>query len=265
MEPVAVQPRILASIVAGTSAPSRPLVALGIIDGGGVGTAEPARGYALGFGHAEDVPWLPVGPIDLQAATPERVLLAGLSVLAMRHVREAQVQIGDPVLVLGTDPWSLLLLQWARLQGASPLVFARRGPEALGRFAAAVGIDAGLSEPTPSDLARAVKLTYRGAGFAVAFDAIGTEPSMTQALSALRDGGRLLLAGLGPRPFVSLNAYPDLHRRDLQMLSAVPPPAGPEFAEWFRFSLQLADTGRLQLAGLLDQAYGWRLDSSGEA
>ncbi len=257
--PGALRPRVLASIVAESATPPRPLIHLGVIEGYRAGAVGTAPAYALGTCHAEGVSWNPVGPIDLRAVATERVLLAGLSALAMRYVREAQVQIGDAVLVFGADPWSLLLLQWARLQGASPIVFARRGPQAVSELAASVGIDAELSDPTPSDLARAVKLTHLGAGFAMAFDAIASEQSMSQALSVLRDGGRYVLAGLDPQQHVSLNAYPDLHRRDLEIVSGLHPANETDFAEMFRFSLQLADKGRLQLESLMGQASGWRL------
>jgi threonine dehydrogenase-like Zn-dependent dehydrogenase len=188
----------------------------------------------------------------------ERALLAVLSVLAMRHIREAQLQIGDPVLVLGSDPWSLLLLQWARLQGASPLVLARRGSLVLGEQASFFALDAELPDPTPSDLARVVKLTHREAGFAMAIDALGTEQSIALALPALRDGGRYVLAGLTPQPLVSLNAYPDLHRRDLELVSPTQSLPSSEFARWFRFNLALAEQRRLRIDGLLNSSLGWR-------
>jgi threonine dehydrogenase-like Zn-dependent dehydrogenase len=265
-EPVALRPRVLVSIVAESSrTPPRSLIHLGVIDASSAGTGGTVPSYALGTCHAEGVYWSAVGPLDLQITAPERVLFAGLSALAMRYVREAQVQIGDPVLVLGADPWSLLLLQWAGLQGASPLVLARRGPHEVSERASSFRIDAELPDRTPGNLARAVKLTHRSAGFAIAFDGIASEQSMPQALSALRDGGRYVLAGLDPQAHVSLNVYPDLHRRDLEMVSVISPITRTAFTEMFRFSLELADKGKLQLERLLDQASGWRLASDGTA
>jgi threonine dehydrogenase-like Zn-dependent dehydrogenase len=190
------------------------------------------------------------------------VLLDGVSVLAMKHVREAEIHIGDPVAVFGTDPWSLLLLQWARLQGASPLIFICRGPQPLIEFASSIAIDANLSDPTPSDLARVVRLTRRSGGFVVALDAIASEQSMTQALSILRDGGRYMLAGLDPQEYVYLNAYPDLHRRDLEIVSPMYSPIESDFASLFQFSLNLAHQGRLRLDGLIDPSSGWRSNAT---
>jgi threonine dehydrogenase-like Zn-dependent dehydrogenase len=259
-EPVAPRPRILASLVAEAATPVRPLVHLGILEAPeGDNTGAPITEYALGVCHRDHVLWNRLGTLDLRTIQTERALLAGLSAFAMRHVREAQVQIGDAVIVLGDDPWSLLLLQWARLQGASPLVFAGRAPQSLGEHASSLGIDAALAELTPGELARAVKLTHRAAGFAVALDAIASEKSISQALAALRDGGRYVLAGIHPQDHVLLNVYPDLHRRDLEIVSAKPPACREEFASDFQFSLDLAAKGRLRFDGLLEPECGWRI------
>jgi threonine dehydrogenase-like Zn-dependent dehydrogenase len=229
--------------------------------------------YALAFplgtdgnaGDERNPRWTSVGYLNLDATDVERVLLAGLCVLAIKQVREAAVQIGDPVLVFGADPWSLLLLQWARLQGASPLAFAGPRSGLLSETASSVGSDVTLVDPSPQDIARAVKRTYRAAGFAVALDAIATEQSMTQALSALRDGGRYVLAGIDPNRHVNLNAYPDLHRRDLEIVSTMYSDLELDVARMFRLSLDLADQGRLRLNGLLDPAFGWRATVTGNA
>jgi threonine dehydrogenase-like Zn-dependent dehydrogenase len=230
-----------------------------------VGTigSDAERVYALGFpgaaaGDSSNVTWTPIGYLNLEALDIERVLLAGLSVIALKHVHEAGVQIGDPVLVLGADPWSLLLLQWAKLQGGSPLVFASRESR-LAEYAASVGVDGTLIDPSARDVAQAVSSTYRGAGFAVALDAVATDQSIRQALPALRDGGRYVLAGLDPTRYIQLNAYPDLHRRDLEIVSLMHSRLEPgDVARMFRFSLDLAEQGRLRLSGLLDPALGWR-------
>lgn len=259
-EPVAPRPRILASLVVEGATPVHPLVHLGVMEAAeGAKTGALATEYALGVCHSDDVLWNRLGALDLQTLKTERVLLAGLSALAMRHVREALVQIGDAVIVFGEDPWSLLLLQWARLQGASPLVFAGRAAQALGEHVSALGIDAALADPTPGELARAAKLTHRGAGFAVALDAIASEQSISRALAALRDGGRYVLAGIHPQEHVLLNVYPDLHRRDLEIVAAKPRATPEEFASDFQFSLDLAAKRRLRFDGLLEPESGWRV------
>jgi threonine dehydrogenase-like Zn-dependent dehydrogenase len=234
---------------------------------GGAGAPQDEAAYALAFpfaagrnsgGDEANLTWSPVGPLTLGTNDIERVLLAGLSVVAMNHVREAGIQIGDAAIVLGADPWSLLLLQWAKLQGASPVVFAGHGSPVLGDYASSTGVDAMLMDPSPREITKAVKSTHRGSGFAVAFDAVATDQSITHALSALHDGGRYVLAGLDPKRHVSLNAYPDLHRRDLEIISPMRSQLLElDVARLFRFSLDLANQGRLRLTGLLDPALGW--------
>jgi threonine dehydrogenase-like Zn-dependent dehydrogenase len=249
------RPQVVASLSADTSTGQRPLIHLGVLDGDG----PEGPGYALGLCRPERVQWHSVGRLDLQTVTHERLLLAGLSAVAMAHVRESQLQIGDAVLVLGGDPWSLLLLQWARLQGASPLVMVRSGSRSAGAQAAASGVDLELTNPTAADMARAVKLTPGGVGFDVVFDATGSEESMTRLLAVLRDGGRYLLTGFDVQQHVALNAYPDLHRRDLEVLSVSDRTPVEGFAGLFRFALQMIDLGRLPVDAVVDQASGWRV------
>ena len=246
-----VQPERVATLVAGPATADRALLHLGKIENG-------AR-YAMGIPGSNGVLWHPVGALDVTAIPADRALLAGVSAMAMRHVREAQIQIGDAVLVFGTDPWALLLAQWALRQGASPLVFAGRVPESLSAMLASLHVDAHIQNPTAGDLAKAVKATHRGAGFATVIDAIASEQSMTLGLSALRDGGRYMPAGTDPQPRVLLNAYPDLHRRDLEILAAQPWAVEEEFARNFEFSLNLAAKGSLRLDGLLEPVSGWRI------
>jgi threonine dehydrogenase-like Zn-dependent dehydrogenase len=245
------QPEPVASLVVGSASPHRTLLHLGKLENG-------AR-YAVGIPGSNGVLWHLVGALDLTAIPVDRALLAGVSAMAMRHVREAQIQIGDAVLVFGTDPWALLLAQWALRQGASPLVFAGRVPESLSATLASVQVDAHIQNPTAGDLAKAVKGTHRSAGFATVIDAVASEQSMTLGLSALRDGGRYMPAGTDPQPRVLLNAYPDLHRRDLEILAAQPWTVEEEFARNFMFSLDLVAKGSLRFDGLLEPIAGWRI------
>jgi D-arabinose 1-dehydrogenase-like Zn-dependent alcohol dehydrogenase len=107
-------------------------------------------------------------------------------------------------------------------------------------------------------------LCHRGAGFAIALDGTATEQSLALALPALRDGGRYVLAGLDPERDVDLNAYPDLHRRDLEIIS--PMHSGSvDFARMVRFSLQLAGERRLRLDGLVDSSAAWSTELRGGA
>ena len=249
--------------VAGSSNSSepRPLVHLARLGGNGSRADDGDSQFAIGFGPGpvEGHQWTEVGRLDLKATSVETVLLAALSAVAMQHVREAEVQIGDPVIVFGHDAWSLLLVQWAKLQGASPIAFVAQGTRPLTEHAAAIGVDEIIAEPSAANVSKAVKRTYRGAGFAVALDASATELSLTRALTAVRDGGRYVLAAIDPDRHVSLNAYPDLHRRDLEITTPMPSVEGPEFTRLFRFNLDLANRGRLRLDGVIDHTSGWRI------
>ena len=112
--PLAARTRVVASLIvdshtagaAGTApvasagpSKTRPLIHLATNSGTSANDGDVKPAYALGIPISGNTVWNEIGHLDLDTPAIERVLLAGLCVLAMKHVREAGVQIGDAVLV----------------------------------------------------------------------------------------------------------------------------------------------------------------------
>jgi D-arabinitol dehydrogenase (NADP+) len=95
--------------------------------------------------------------------------------------------MADKVLILGAGPIGMLLLQGARLRGASQVTVIDKN-EARSRFAAELGADL-----IHTDLG-AAKLDYYDA----VIDATGAIPVMQRTLDFARPGGKILLFGVPP-------------------------------------------------------------------
>ncbi len=106
----------------------------------------------------------------------------------LKAVEKAGVAAGETVLVVGQGPIGLLLMQLARVAGASVIVsdpLAERRALAT-QLGAEVVLDAGPG------VTGAVAARTEGRGADCALVAAGGAPAMTQALAATRPGGRVL-------------------------------------------------------------------------
>ncbi len=105
----------------------------------------------------------------------------------LHGVERAGVRMGDSVLVLGAGPIGCLLVQVARLQGASRIMVAERNPARL-QNAIQVGADQGFGS---------LDEVPQGA-FDVVMDATGVPVVMARSLNFARKGGTVLLFGVPP-------------------------------------------------------------------
>jgi 2-desacetyl-2-hydroxyethyl bacteriochlorophyllide A dehydrogenase len=130
-------------------------------------------------------------------------------------VEQAHLLPGEAVAVIGAGPVGLLFLSLFRAAGAGLVVVVE--PTELRRDAAKrMGADVCL-DPSQGDPARAVRDVTSGAGADVVVDAVGDQ--LSQALSAVRVGGRVLLFGMDSRAWPSIHQY-DITRNELTVVGA---------------------------------------------
>lgn len=131
---------------------------------------------------AEGVVAIPDGVLAEEAAFVEPVNTC------LKAVEKAVILQGETVLVVGQGPIGLLLMQLARLAGATVLVSdplpARR------RLAAQLGADAVLD--AGSDVADPVRQRTSGRGADAALVAAAGAAAISQAVAATRPGGRVV-------------------------------------------------------------------------
>lgn len=137
--------------------------------------------------------------------TFEQLALVEMLGIGCHAVNRAQVQQGEPVLIVGAGPIGLTVLEFARLAGAQVSIMELN--EARRAFVQSTWPDVHvLSEPPAEASAQCV------------FDATGHPGSMASSLRFARFTGRVLYVGITKEP-VPLDD-PLFHRRELTLLAS---------------------------------------------
>ena len=113
--------------------------------------------------------------------------------VAIHAVDLAKLRVEDSVAILGAGPIGLLILQLARLSGAAPIFVTDKFPWRLKLAESWGAIPIPVDEGDP--IAAVTKATA-GRGVDVAIEAAWSDHSVTQAASAAKLGGRLVLVGI---------------------------------------------------------------------
>lgn len=110
---------------------------------------------------------------------------------------------GHNVVVLGAGPIGNLVAQGCMHRGAKKVLITDLSDYRL-EVARAVGIGA-VSNAKAESLAEAASRAFSGEGFDVAFEAIGSEAAMGQAITAIDKGGTIVVVGVfGAKPPIDM-------------------------------------------------------------
>ncbi len=166
--------------------------------------------------------------------------------IGLQAVKSAGVATGDAVVILGAGPIGLMILQAARIAGATtliavdvaerPLAMARR----LGATAALDGRAGGLAE-------RVRELT-EGRGADHAIEAVGAEQTVRTAVELVRRGGTVTLVGIAAEPGIPLDTI-KVVRTGLTIRSSF------RYAHVHPAAIRLAAEGRVDLQTLVTRHY----------
>ena len=118
----------------------------------------------------------------------------------IRGIDQAGIRVGDTVAIIGAGPIGLILLQLAKLAGASMLIQTDMEDARL-KMARKLGADYVINI-TEEDPVEAIKRLTNGYGTDVAIEAVGSPKAITQAMRATRRGGRLNIFGVSPQDAV---------------------------------------------------------------
>jgi L-iditol 2-dehydrogenase len=158
-------------------------------------------GLAGGFSEYVAAPAGNLEPLA-EGVSPAEGALAEPLAVAVRAVGLSGLGPGEPTLVLGGGAIGLCILLVCRARGVGPVLLAERLPHRL-EAARALGA---WTPPADVEPARAALELTGGLGVACAFDAVAAAPTIRQALSATRRGGRVVLVGLAA-PSLELPLY----------------------------------------------------------
>lgn len=133
-------------------------------------------------------------PIPDEVSDEDAAMLEPLGV-AIHTVNLGKVKPGDSVCVLGCGPIGLLILQMAKLAGASQIIATDKYPhrlEAARRYGATetyIADNHGIERPM-------ILSVTNQRGVDVAFEAAGENEAVITAMDAVRPGGRVVLCGI---------------------------------------------------------------------
>ncbi len=172
--------------------------------------------------------------------------------VACQAVKRARVTSGDTVLVIGAGPIGLLVLQVASSRGAW-VIASDIDP---GRLALAkrLGADAAI-DPERRDLSEALKDLTSGDGPNVVIEAVGSEPTIRQAIDVVSAAGRVVLVGLTGEaiPFKPIVVI----RKELDVLGS------RNSCGMFQGAIELIAEGRIRVGPLVSHRFN--LDEAPEA
>lgn len=176
--------------------------------------------------------------------------------VGLQAVEEAGVQPGQSVVILGAGPIGLMILQAARVRGASPIISIDLSPVALDT-ARRLGADHVIN-PRETNPVEAVKALTGEEGADVVIEAVGAAATIRQTLDLVRRGGIVTLVGIAADAAIPLNTNA-IVRRGVQLRSSF------RYAHQYPVALKLAAAGRVDLKtpithrfSLRDAAEGFR-------
>ncbi len=177
------------------------------------------------------------------------------AVFAMGAVRDGSVRLGDRVAVFGLGAIGLIVVQMARLAGASEVLAV--DPIALRRDVASRTGATRTLDPSACDAGRQIKLATGGAGVDVAIEYSGSLPGLQQAFRAVAFGGTVV-CGAYPGPYpagLDLGAEAHFNRPNVVFSRACSDPSRdhPRWDEQrlYRACLRLIDDHRLDGDGVV--------------
>ena len=179
---------------------------------------------------------------------PDRVSLEEAALIeplacCVRGLYNVSIEPGDTVAVVGAGPVGLLMVQLARMWGASK-VFALDLIDSRLALARQLGADVAVN-PRKEDAVETIRSETDGIGVDVSIEAVGSSRAIELALKLARRGGRVLVFGVAPesdemrlRPF-------ELYEKELTIVSSYRSPYT------FQRAVRIAASGRLALKPII--------------
>lgn len=166
--------------------------------------------------------------------------------VALHALDLARVRPGDPVAVLGCGPIGLLVIQLARVAGATTIVATDRLPH---RIAAArrLGAVAALVEGG-TELEMLLAATG-GRGVAAAIEAAGEDDAIATAIALTRPAGTVVLAGIPAGDLTTIPAA-TARRRGLDLRFS------RRMNRAYPRTIALVERGAVELASLVTHRFG---------
>ncbi|MBO7745330.1 zinc-binding dehydrogenase [Paenibacillus sp. MWE-103] len=202
-------------------------------------------------GYAEYVAVPEAWAVRLDAGTPFDWALGEPIGCAMNGAARSGIEVGDTVALIGVGFMGGLILQGARLKGASRIIAVDARPESLA-LARALGADV-VVDASKEDAARRILELTGGEGADVVIEATGKQGALDAATDAARIRGRLIIFGYhqGGKRTIDVQAWNwkgldvvNAHERDPQA-----------YLKGIRTGIKLLEASQLTVAPLLSHYF----------
>jgi 2-desacetyl-2-hydroxyethyl bacteriochlorophyllide A dehydrogenase len=151
---------------------------------------------------------------------PAHALFVSLGAVALLALHDAQIKLGDHLVVLGLGAIGLLLVQMARLAGATRVTAV--DPVASRReLASELGADEVLDPGAAEDGVGAAVKRSGGRGVDVAVETSGNPAALHDAIAAAGLGGRVVTVGFYQGGAPDLRLGEEWHHNRLDMVSSM--------------------------------------------
>ncbi|MCX6090591.1 MAG: zinc-dependent alcohol dehydrogenase family protein [Candidatus Atribacteria bacterium] len=129
---------------------------------------------------------------------------------AVHGIDQAGIRVGDRVVIIGGGPMGLVLIQLARISGASQLIVIEPSAE-RGKLAKQLGADIIIDPCTGKVQEKA--LDYTRGGGNVVIENVGTGETMEMSLGLVKKGGTVVWFGVtDPKKTIPINPYDIFHQ-----------------------------------------------------
>jgi len=181
-----------------------------------------------------------------QMTFEEGALIEPLSV-GMHSARRGEIQSGSSIAVLGSGTIGLMTLMAAKAEGATD-IYATDAVDFNVKFAKQVGATEAINSIKEDPVKKILELTD-GEGVDTVFDAVGLPVTIQQAVRVVRNGGIVVLTGLGyPAPEVPVN-IPDIIFKELDLRGVC------RYANVWQDCIKLVSSGRIDAKKLITHRF----------
>jgi len=194
-------------------------------------------------------------PDGTDAGTLAACSIFSLAKVGLHGIRRARVELGEAVVIMGLGAIGLCAAQFARMQGAYPVIGIDPSSERR-KFATSMGLDAVIADA--SELAQGHLLMTREKP-PVVVEATGRPEAIPLAFQLCARGGRVVLLGSTRGVTENVNFYADVHKRGLDVIGVhaltrpIHESVAGNWTDWddTRLILDLVCQKRIDSAGLV--------------
>jgi len=199
------------------------------------------------FAEYTSVPQEAIGKIPPDMSFEQGAFVEPLA-CCIHGIDECRIRTGQTAVLIGAGPIGLLLLQLARIAGASTILVVDLKDQRL-QLAKHLGADF-VVNPSREDLRGRLMEITGGQGADVAIEAVGSLSTVKQALEIVKKGGRVTVFGVPPTKSAMEISPFDIYFREISIVGIY-----ALTRDTFRRSIAMLRSGRIRIDPLITERF----------